>query len=452
MCDTLVALGNATRDGSVIFAKNSDREPNEAHELVLVPRTTHPPGSKVRCTYVEIPQVEETNTVLLARPFWIWGAEMGANEHGVVIGNEAVFTKIPARKEPGLIGMDFLRLALERAATAREALEVITSLLETYGQGGNCGYLHPMYYHNGFLIADPVEAWVLETADVHWAAEKVRDIRTISNRVTIGKDFDLESENLVQYAVDQGWCKSRDDFNFGDCYNDFLYTTFGDSNARYSRTTDILKGAENRIDLSTMRLALRDHGEDSGPDFIPGKGIGGADICMHASYGPIRGHQSCGSMISQVTPEHQTHWLTGTSAPCTGIFKPVWIDSGLPNQDPSPRAFYNAESLWWQHEYLHRSVLKDYRNRLPVYEIERNAMEDSFIARAEALQDASPDERHEFSAECFRAARDATKVWTKAVRSRPREEYAPPMYRRAWTKFNELAGMPDMSAVLPADH
>ena len=36
MCDTMVALGNATADGSVIFAKNSDREANEAHELVLI--------------------------------------------------------------------------------------------------------------------------------------------------------------------------------------------------------------------------------------------------------------------------------------------------------------------------------------------------------------------------------------------------------------------------------
>jgi secernin len=59
--------------------------------------------------------------VLLAKPFWIWGAEMGANEHGIAIGNEAVFTKIPYDKQPGLIGMDSLRLALERAHTARRA-------------------------------------------------------------------------------------------------------------------------------------------------------------------------------------------------------------------------------------------------------------------------------------------------------------------------------------------
>ena len=132
MCDTFVALANATEDGSVIFGKNSDRDANEAHELVIIPHIQHPEGSFEHCTYIDIPQVAETNAVLLAKPFWIWGAEMGANEHNVVIGNEAVFTKVPYGKKPGLIGMDFLRLALERAESARQALDVIVNLLEKY--------------------------------------------------------------------------------------------------------------------------------------------------------------------------------------------------------------------------------------------------------------------------------------------------------------------------------
>ena len=118
MCDTIVALRNSTADGSVLFAKNSDRDPNEAHEVILIQRQKHSAGSSVKCTYIEIPQVEETYKVLLCKPFWIWGAEMGSNEFGVTIGNEAVFTRIPYGKTPGLIGMDFLRLALERAKTA----------------------------------------------------------------------------------------------------------------------------------------------------------------------------------------------------------------------------------------------------------------------------------------------------------------------------------------------
>src|SRR5512135_2507845 len=101
MCDTFVALGNATADGSVLFGKNSDREPNEAQALVVVPHAVHPRGSQVKLTYITIPQVTETYAVLLSQPLWLWGGEMGANEHGVDIGNEAVFTKVPYEKEPG---------------------------------------------------------------------------------------------------------------------------------------------------------------------------------------------------------------------------------------------------------------------------------------------------------------------------------------------------------------
>ncbi len=127
MCDTVVATAEITADGVTIFVKNSHREPNEAHCLVHIPATNHLPGSRVKCTYIDIPQVKHTYSVLLAKPFWIWGAEMGANEHKVVIGNEAVFTKALYDEEDALIGMDYLRLALERASTAREALITITS-------------------------------------------------------------------------------------------------------------------------------------------------------------------------------------------------------------------------------------------------------------------------------------------------------------------------------------
>src|SRR5512143_672889 len=242
MCDTVVALGSVTADGVTLFGKNSDREPNEAHCLLRVPAADHPAASTVKCTYLEIPQVAHTCEVLLAKPFWIWGAEMGANEHGVTIGNEAVFTKVPYDKEPGLIGMDFLRLALERSKTARDALTVITQLLEHHGQGGNCGFQHQLYYHNSYLIADPREAWVLETAGRQWAAVQVKDIRTISNGITIGREWDEASADLVRYAVDRKWCQGRDDFHFARCYSDFVFTRFSYCHSRQRRTIDLLDG------------------------------------------------------------------------------------------------------------------------------------------------------------------------------------------------------------------
>lgn len=94
-----------------MLAKNSDREPNEPHIIRFFPAQEHTGNEQLRCTYVSIPQVSHTNAVLLFKPDWIWGAEMGVNEHGVAIGNEAVFTKAKNPRE-ALTGMDLLVLAL----------------------------------------------------------------------------------------------------------------------------------------------------------------------------------------------------------------------------------------------------------------------------------------------------------------------------------------------------
>src|SRR5665213_3889724 len=109
MCDTLIATPAVTARGAMLFGKNSDRERNEAQVLEMHPRRDHGRGASVRLTYVQIDQVIRTNACLISRPFWMWGAEMGANEHGVVIGNEAVFTDQPYAPA-GLTGMDLLRL------------------------------------------------------------------------------------------------------------------------------------------------------------------------------------------------------------------------------------------------------------------------------------------------------------------------------------------------------
>src|SRR5215813_8136335 len=139
-CDTMVALGPATRAGITLFAKNSDRPPRECQRIVQLPAVRHPEGSTVRCQYLALPQVRRTHAVVGSQPYWLWGLEHGVNARGVAIGNETVFAKesLPAA---GLTGMDLVRLGLERAGTASEAVEVMTSLIEEHGQGGS-GHVH----------------------------------------------------------------------------------------------------------------------------------------------------------------------------------------------------------------------------------------------------------------------------------------------------------------------
>jgi len=443
MCDTLVALGNVTADGVTVLGKNSDREPNEAHHLLQIPAARHAPGSRCKCTYIEIPQVEQTNAVLLCKPFWIWGAEMGANELGVAIGNEAVFTKVAYDKAPGLIGMDLLRLALERARTAREALDVITGLLAEHGQGGNCGYKHATYYHNSFLIADPRSAWVLETVGKHWAAEEVKDIRSISNGITIGSQWDLASPDLVKYAVDRDWCKGRDDFHFARCYSDSLFTRFSRSAQRQCRTTDTLAAHKGKITVETVMRVLRDHGPQAEPGRTPSRGITDFSVCAHAGWGPIRTTGTTGSMVSHLTPAAQTHYVTATAAPCTSIFKPVWVDADMPDTGPLPSGDYDQATLFWRHEILHRATLRDYATRIGVYQGERDKLEHQFTEGAQACLGQGAKERAAYSAHCFAQADTAEARWTERVRATGAAAYPGLLYSSAWRGFDRAANLRD---------
>lgn len=160
MCDTVFL----TRKGKRCFGKNSDRSPNEAHLMLRSPAKDYAPGTLLRTTYLEIPEASHTYATVLFRPQGIWGAEMGFNEFGLNIGNEAVFTNVRRERKSGLIGMDLLRLALERTRNATEAAQLIIDLIGKYGQDGNCGYDKTFYYHNAFLIADSQKTFVLETA------------------------------------------------------------------------------------------------------------------------------------------------------------------------------------------------------------------------------------------------------------------------------------------------
>lgn len=239
-CDTFVALPPATRNDCIVFGKNSDRPSGEVQEVVYVPRTQHGESAKLQCTYIEVDQVPETCAVMLSKPAWMWGAEMGANEHGVCVGNEAVFTHLngPDDRTERLLGMDLVRLGLERGKSAREALDVIVSLLEKHGQGGPCSDTDPSFtYHNSFLIADRTEAWVLETAGKLWAAENVKSgCRNISNCLSIETRIDLCSEGLREEAKRLGfWDDSRGELNFRLAFSD------GDLDSRYTCGKQLLE-------------------------------------------------------------------------------------------------------------------------------------------------------------------------------------------------------------------
>ena len=325
MCDTMAATRAATATGGTVFAKNSDRERNEAQFLDLQPRRRYGRGSVLRATYITIPQVAETYAVLLSRPFWIWGAEIGVNEHGVAIGNEAVHPRLLPQRREALIGMDLLRLGLERGASAAESVAVITALLEAHGQGGSCGHISRRWYDNSFIIADACEAYVLETMGRHWAVQRIDGARAISNAYTIGADITTSSAGLQEFAQEHGWWDGTNSFDFAKAVSNENNPGLPVAHGRCARSTERLSRAAGRIDALAMMSILRDHGPDGERvDWHP-QDVEGGTICMHAADRKRRG-QSVGSLVSDLRDDGATHWVTGTSAPCTGVFKPVFFE------------------------------------------------------------------------------------------------------------------------------
>jgi dipeptidase len=297
-----------------------------------------------------------------------------------------------------------------------------------------------MYYHNGFLIADPNEAWVFETAGRHWAAEKVRDVRSISNVISIGSQWDRASGDLVDYALEKGWCKNKTDFNFSRCYSDLIYSKFADSRSRLCRSTSLLFSHIGEIDIPFAMNLLRDHGAEAKDDWHPGRGLTGVEICMHASFGPVRISQTTGSMISHLSPGLHTHWVTGTAAPCTSTFKPVWIDSGLPDMGPSPRGTYDDATLWWRHENLHREILRDYAARIKILKAQREPLEANLLTEVELMEKDSPQQRKTMSKKSFSKVLEAEDAWLEEIRNMPIRHPRPLLDKLAWNKFDRQAG------------
>lgn len=437
MCDTMVAMGEVSRDGRVYFAKNSDRQPNEPHIIIQVPRRQYPKGARVRCTYIEIEQSPETYAVLLLKPSWIWGCEMGGNEFGLNIGNEAVFTR--EKYQPtGLTGMDLMRLALERCRTSQEAVNLIVDLLKKYGQGGNCGFEKPFTYHNSFLIADPREAWVLETAGKYWAAQQVSSIRSISNGLTIGSEYDLVHPRLIEHAVEKGWCKSEQDFDFARCYRDPLFTYFSGSGIRRRCTEQELHRKKGEIDESTMMAILRSHHPE-----IEGKQFRRSSVqsvCMHA--GGLIGDHTTGSYVACLSEKGSLYWVTGASTPCLAMFKPLWFIEENPVVFREGREL-EAVEYWKLRERFHRMVVNGQITDLEEYYDRREQLETSWretAARLEAEQ-VGDGEKLQFMIEAWRQEAEVIREFinrNQANPARPRGNlYFCSYWRRQTARLNQ---------------
>lgn len=285
MCDCLVALSRASERGHTLFAKNSDRPPHERQSMRWFPAGREP--STVRATHIEIAgHRADTLACVLSVPEWCWGAEHGVNEAGVAMGNESIYTTLDPRGAPdGLIGMDLVRLGLQRAATARDAVAVVVGHIERYGQGGSghdtTGGARARPYWSSFLVADPREAWVVETSGNTVATMAVTDTWAISNRTTIPA-FDAAHRHPRQ-PVDR-----------------LVDPRLGASRAVLARTPV-------SMDALCAHLASHDGGAD------------GWTVCMHATVDGEVVEATTASMVVELSPDPLVRWTQGS--PCTAPYR-----------------------------------------------------------------------------------------------------------------------------------
>ncbi|HUF53230.1 MAG TPA: hypothetical protein VMR52_05580 [Dehalococcoidia bacterium] len=331
MCDTLCVL----RPAGALFAKNSDRPSSEVQLIESYP--ARPAGGVLRATHIELPD-EGAHAVLGSRPEWMWGFEHGVNEHRVAIGNEKVWTTLnPADLPIALTGMDLVRLGLERARTADEALGVMTSLLAEYGQGGVCDQTTGESYFSSFIIADPHAGWVVETSGRSWVAAPVHGGAAISNRLTIRSE----------------WTRSSPDIAPGSDWDTFRHPNAptGHADVRLAASRACISAAPSEAQTpATMATHLRDHG--AGPWGAPGSQLDppsplpaefgpdgtGISVCMH-----IRGFQNTTSSIIAELPADPASpvraWVASGS-PCVSVFIPAF--------PPTAVASVLADSETWR--------------------------------------------------------------------------------------------------------
>jgi len=284
VCDTVCKIG----EGVTFFAKNSDREPNEAQYVEYYPSFSR--EKSVKATYMEVEYDGRVNAIIISRPFWMWGAEMGVNEFGVAIGNESVFSK-HKMKERKLLGMDLLRIALEKSRTAKDASGIIIEYLEKYGQGGSNSARTELYYDNSFMITDRNESYILETE---------------------GTDHTLTKGALAD---------SISNFPFARDYEkDVIYSSLGKGKYRQEKTRRLVGSAGDVGDLMDI---MRSHHDGF---THPADGNNG-DICMHGGF-LTRRFQTVNSMIVELKDGYSVVWSTYSSNPCISLYKPVIFKGG----------------------------------------------------------------------------------------------------------------------------
>ena len=310
-CTNFIVTKGASAAGSTMISYSADSHVLFG-ELYYTPPGVHMEGSTVEIYEWDtgkhlgrIPQVRQTYAVV-----------GNMNEHQVSIGETTFGGRKELHDPEGLVDYGSLMyLALQRARTAREAVQVMGAIAETYG-----------YASEGetFSVADPNEAWILEMVGkgkggkgALWVARKVPDgyVTAHANASRIRRfplndpNNCLYSKDVISFARSKGWFTGKDeDFSFADAYNPpsfgaqrfcelRVWAFFHRVSKAFEKPTDYVRGVEGAEPLplwikpdrpltsrDVMEL-MRDHFE--GTEFDLSKGVGAGPFGLPYRWRPL---------------------------------------------------------------------------------------------------------------------------------------------------------------------
>jgi secernin len=347
MCDSLCSF----QPERTLFAKSSDRPSAEAQVVeALSPRSA---GGSLRTQYLSVLDTGAA-AILGSRPTWLWGLEHGINEYRVAIGNEQLWTiDNPTDQPDAFTGMDLVRLGLERARSAEEALDIVTTCIGERGQGGVGDRDEAKAYFSSFLFADPTEAWVLETSARSWAARPVTEGEggiALSNRISLSTDWTRASADVAADGDFDHWRRPSSP----TAHADKRLAVSGACAQAVSGHEAGGRGAG--AGARQLAAVLRHHGErawgrpGSGSDDVAGlppaviDRLGtGVSLCMH-----LTGVQATtSSMIASLprsTDEPMRAWVAPGN-PCVAVFVPTFGTGGVAPELADPATWHRFEAL-----------------------------------------------------------------------------------------------------------
>ena len=338
-CTNFIVGKKASADGSVFVTYNADSY-GAFMPLYHYPAAKHEAGEMCKVfewdtnKYLgEIPEAPET-----------WNVIGNSNEWQVTIGETTFGGREEMTDSTGIIDYgSLIYIALQRSKTAREALQVMTSLVEQYG-----------YYSEGetFSVADKDEVWMLEMMGCGpdrtkeqgrsvWVAVRIPDdaVAAHANQSRITKFLDgryvqvkmqdllkkypvngkkpvpnlmVCSDNVVSYARAMGWYDGKDaDFSYNAAYAvpDFsgrrycearvwsFFNRFADDFSEYvpyaagiekdTKEMPLWIIPNKKVTLQDLRDAMRDHYEGT-PFALDSAGdIGGGMFRMPYRVSPL---------------------------------------------------------------------------------------------------------------------------------------------------------------------